>query len=265
VRDITLNNSKQILAASIAALVLALPAFGQGMTQGMMSPPANVRPPGLKDVGIEQHLDEQIPPDIVFRDETGKSVRLADYFDLPAGGGLSYSLVSDHLADPQWNGLVAKFGGDVYNASNSSVTGLRVSAPYGVSGDLEFRVRISNSTGNVTSNPATLHVGTWAAPTILKPIPSFAVVRGERIIAALRLADYFSSSPWGEYKWNWHPTNYGPPWTSRLDINGGWLDITAGALNWTGELYGTIEACEDSIRCTPSNNFTVRFVDPEGY
>jgi len=80
VRDITLNNSKQILAASIAALVLALPAFGQGMTQGMMSPPANVRPPGLKDVGIEQHLDEQIPPDLVFRDETGKSVRLGDYF-----------------------------------------------------------------------------------------------------------------------------------------------------------------------------------------
>jgi len=80
VRDITLNNSKQILAASIAALVLALPAFGQGMTQGMMSPPANVRPPGLKDVGIEQHLDEQIPPDLVFRDETGKSVRLGEYF-----------------------------------------------------------------------------------------------------------------------------------------------------------------------------------------
>jgi protein SCO1/2 len=80
VRDITLNNSKQILAASIAALVLALPAFGQGMTQGMMSPPANLRPPGLKNVGIEQHLDEQIPPDLVFRDESGKSVRLGDYF-----------------------------------------------------------------------------------------------------------------------------------------------------------------------------------------
>jgi protein SCO1/2 len=80
VRAITLNNSKQILTASIAALVLALPAFGQGMTQGIMSPPANVRPPGLKNVGIEQHLDKQIPPDLVFRDETGKSVRLGDYF-----------------------------------------------------------------------------------------------------------------------------------------------------------------------------------------
>ena len=55
-------------------------AFGQGMTKGMMSPPANVRPPGLKNVGIEQHLDEQIPPDLNFRDETGKPVRLGDYF-----------------------------------------------------------------------------------------------------------------------------------------------------------------------------------------
>src|SRR3989442_14425770 len=47
---------------------------------GIMSPPANVRPPGLKNVGIEQHLNEQIPPDLTFLDETGKAVRLGDYF-----------------------------------------------------------------------------------------------------------------------------------------------------------------------------------------
>ncbi len=45
-----------------SAMLMSLPAFGQGMTKGIMSPPANVRPPGLKNVGIEQHLDEQIPP-----------------------------------------------------------------------------------------------------------------------------------------------------------------------------------------------------------
>jgi protein SCO1/2 len=45
-----------------------------------MSPPPNVRPPGLLHVGIEQHLDEQIPADLNFRDETGKPVRLGDYF-----------------------------------------------------------------------------------------------------------------------------------------------------------------------------------------
>jgi len=49
------------------------------MTQGIMSPPANVRPPGLKDVGIQQNLNEQIPPDLVFLDETGNMVRLGDY------------------------------------------------------------------------------------------------------------------------------------------------------------------------------------------
>jgi protein SCO1/2 len=62
------------------AVLLGIPAFGQGMSKGIMSPPANVRPPGLKSVGIEQHLDEQVPLDLAFRDETGKSVRLKDYF-----------------------------------------------------------------------------------------------------------------------------------------------------------------------------------------
>ena len=59
---------------------MSFSAFGQSMSRGIMSPPANVRPPGLKNVGIEQHLDNQIPPDLIFRDEAGKSVRLGDYF-----------------------------------------------------------------------------------------------------------------------------------------------------------------------------------------
>ncbi len=68
------------MATIFATLLISAAAFGQGMTKGMMSPPANVRPPGLLNVGIEQHLDEQIPPDLSFRDETGKPVRLGDYF-----------------------------------------------------------------------------------------------------------------------------------------------------------------------------------------
>jgi protein SCO1/2 len=64
----------------IFTLLIAASAYGQGMGRGIMSPPANVRPPGLKDVGIEQRLNEQIPPDLTFRDETGKTVKLADYF-----------------------------------------------------------------------------------------------------------------------------------------------------------------------------------------
>ncbi len=71
------HNSKWILGLM---LTLTSVAWGQAMSKGILSPPANVRPPGLKNVGIEQHLDEQIPQDLAFRDETGKAVRLGDYF-----------------------------------------------------------------------------------------------------------------------------------------------------------------------------------------
>ncbi len=59
--------------------LLAASASGQ-MNNGVMSPPANTRPPRLENVGIEQHLDAQVPPDLTFRDETGKTVKLGDYF-----------------------------------------------------------------------------------------------------------------------------------------------------------------------------------------
>jgi hypothetical protein len=38
------------------------------------------RPSILNQVGITQNLNAQIPPDLVFRDETGKSVRIGDFF-----------------------------------------------------------------------------------------------------------------------------------------------------------------------------------------
>ncbi|MGA6983055.1 MAG: SCO family protein [Candidatus Sulfotelmatobacter sp.] len=50
------------------------------MNNGVMSPPANTRPPRLQNVGIEQHLDAQVPPDLAFMDESGKAVKLGDYF-----------------------------------------------------------------------------------------------------------------------------------------------------------------------------------------
>jgi protein SCO1 len=62
----------------VALLVGA--AWGQGMTKGIMSPPANVRPPYLQNVGIEQHLNGQVPPDLTFTDDTGRAVKLGDYF-----------------------------------------------------------------------------------------------------------------------------------------------------------------------------------------
>ena len=65
----------------MATLLIIAPAWGQAMRDGgILAPPAGQRPPGLNNVGIEQHLNEQIPPGLVFRDERGNPVRLGDYF-----------------------------------------------------------------------------------------------------------------------------------------------------------------------------------------
>ncbi len=55
-------------------------AMSQAMTRGIMSPPSNVRPPHLQNVGIEQKLDAQVPPDLTFVDDGGHTVKLGDYF-----------------------------------------------------------------------------------------------------------------------------------------------------------------------------------------
>lgn len=41
----------------------------------------NGLPKALQDVGIDQRLNEQVPLDTVFRDETGREVRLGEYFN----------------------------------------------------------------------------------------------------------------------------------------------------------------------------------------
>ena len=74
---------RECCAGAICVLLfslLAFTAFGQAMTTGIMSPPANVRPPYLTNVGIEQHLDAQVPPDLAFVEDTGRPVKLGDYF-----------------------------------------------------------------------------------------------------------------------------------------------------------------------------------------
>jgi protein SCO1/2 len=70
------NSSCTVL---LAVTLLASSALAQ-MNNGVMAPPANTRPPRLENVGIEQHLDAQVPPDLTFLDETGKTVKLGDYF-----------------------------------------------------------------------------------------------------------------------------------------------------------------------------------------
>jgi len=88
---------------------------GQGMSRGIMSPPANVRPPGLQHVGIQQNLNQQIPPDLAFTDDLGRPVRIGDYFgNKPLILNLVY-FTCPMLCGEELNGLesalrVLKFG-----------------------------------------------------------------------------------------------------------------------------------------------------------
>ncbi len=76
------NNS--IVVAIFMATLSAGPLIAQGRGPmsggGIMSPPVNVRPPGLEFVGIEQHLNAEVPDNLEFRDEDGNGVKLSGYF-----------------------------------------------------------------------------------------------------------------------------------------------------------------------------------------
>jgi protein SCO1/2 len=73
------NNSISAARVLFVLTLLVSSACAQ-MNNGVMSPPANTRPPRLENVGVEQHLDAQVPPSLIFRDEAGKTVKLGDYF-----------------------------------------------------------------------------------------------------------------------------------------------------------------------------------------
>jgi protein SCO1/2 len=70
------------LVLSIIHIIHAVPAQAQRFTSVPYGTPAGSSPTAdlLRDVGIEQHLDTQLPLDAVFRDETGHEVKLGDYF-----------------------------------------------------------------------------------------------------------------------------------------------------------------------------------------
>lgn len=62
---------RRVLAGAVTVLLVATLASAQQGT-GLPAP--------LKDVGFDQHLGESIPLDIPFRDESGKQVKIGDYF-----------------------------------------------------------------------------------------------------------------------------------------------------------------------------------------
>ncbi len=66
----------------ILITTIAVTAWAQSpppVAAGPLTNAAN-KPAILDKVGIEQRLNQQLPLDLVFRDETGKTVRLGDYF-----------------------------------------------------------------------------------------------------------------------------------------------------------------------------------------
>jgi len=73
------HNSILVVASALLAMALTISASAQ-INSGVMSPPANTRPPRLENVGIEQHLNAQVPADLTFVDDSGKPIRLGDYF-----------------------------------------------------------------------------------------------------------------------------------------------------------------------------------------
>jgi protein SCO1/2 len=66
------------LAVAFAALALASSAAAQLASDPMQS--VGVRPDLLKQVGIDQKLDQSVPLNLSFRDEYGQTVQLSQYF-----------------------------------------------------------------------------------------------------------------------------------------------------------------------------------------
>jgi protein SCO1/2 len=58
--------------AAMLLIIMALPVLAQ-------SPP----PPSDEEIGVEEHLGETIPLDLIFKDEDGRDVRLGDLADKP--------------------------------------------------------------------------------------------------------------------------------------------------------------------------------------
>lgn len=72
--------NSRLLLTVFCLLLLAAPARAQYGRPPESSLPQGGTPNVLKQVEIEQRLNEQVPLDALFRDETGREVRLGEYF-----------------------------------------------------------------------------------------------------------------------------------------------------------------------------------------
>lgn len=72
-------SSRRLLFLFLALLLGAMPSYAQFVPGPGGRPPGGL-PPQVRNVGIDQRLDAQVPLDLAFRDESGKTVRLGEYF-----------------------------------------------------------------------------------------------------------------------------------------------------------------------------------------
>ena len=66
--------------SSVLALSIFLPSTRLIAAGAADAPTSSNLPPLLRDVGIDQKLNSQVPLDLVFRDESGNAVTLGQYF-----------------------------------------------------------------------------------------------------------------------------------------------------------------------------------------
>jgi protein SCO1 len=64
----------------IVLFVAAMLAQGQKLKDRQLATAASILPPGLRDVSLEQRLNQQVPLDLSFRDDSGRQMPLSSYF-----------------------------------------------------------------------------------------------------------------------------------------------------------------------------------------
>jgi len=70
----------QVWKTVIILFVTGILAHGQKLQDRQMATAASVLPPGLRNVSLEQKLNQQVPLDLSFRDDAGRQLPLSSYF-----------------------------------------------------------------------------------------------------------------------------------------------------------------------------------------
>jgi len=71
---------KQVSKIFVLLLLLAILAHGQKLKDRELATAAAVLPPGLRNVSLEQRLNQQVPLNLTFRDDSGREMPLSSYF-----------------------------------------------------------------------------------------------------------------------------------------------------------------------------------------